>query len=174
MLWKCRAVGREVAVQFLVLLGVGLPPNRSFQELLIERGGQDLIFHTQRDWQVSRKVANPPVSSVTTKLVNVAIKCNCFPARILKLTVSLEQHIWLRVSKILYSFKTWILGTSCTTVLWLVLNLCTEYVNCFYSTTGLYGSLEQRLFASFLAGASSWIKWCRGNTVKYKNKKKWK
>jgi len=66
--------------------------------------------------------------------------------------VSLEQHIWLEEAEASYFLPAEheSSSTSCTTTLWLVWNICTEYVNCFCSTTGLYGSLEQRLFASFL------------------------
>lgn len=43
-------MGREVTMQFLALLLLGLVlfPNRGFQELFTVRGGKDLIFYVER------------------------------------------------------------------------------------------------------------------------------
>lgn len=136
----------------------------SFQELLTERGGQDLIFHLQGLWQISRKALNP---GVTTGLPWHSNKWNCFEALTLELAVSLEQQNWWEWT---LSLQTTNFGHFCSGVEhkhwgW---GLFLEHHWIIWLRTKIICQ-----FSDFIAGASGWIKWCRGNTVKDEDKEKW-
>lgn len=79
---------------------------------------------------VSREVVTPHVSGMTTKHLNMAIKCNCVQVLILQLSVSLEQHNWLELASCFSppQHESW---TPPVKLFCLVLSTCPEYVNCF-------------------------------------------